>query len=293
MMKKKAYILIGLMLLISLNAFAVEYPKATSWVNDYAGVLGSGQKQDLDSILATFEEKSSNQIFVAILDRIPSGTYLEEYVNELFTRWQPGQKGQDNGVLLAIFIKDRKLRIEVGYGLEGPLTDAASKLIIANDITPSFKQGDYYGGIRKGLQSIILTIQPGYNFPVTPAQPQPRSQKPSSYQINPLFIFFVLWVVLILFSGVVKTIRGTSEGWSSSSTGWNRSRQSNVWIVWLILRILLSVFASGSRGSHSHWRSGSSWGGSRRSSGRGGGGFRGFSGGGGGRSGGGGASGGW
>ena len=142
-MKKHISIITCFILLSVGNAFAVEYPKATAWVNDYAGVLSSSQEQELNSILADFEKKSSGQIFVAILSQLPPDSYLEDYVNELFTRWNPGEKGQDNGALLAVFVKDRQLRIEVGYGLEGILTDAASKLIIENDITPSFKQGDY------------------------------------------------------------------------------------------------------------------------------------------------------
>lgn len=161
-MNKKGWGLILLVTLIAVNVFAVDYPEPTSWVNDYAGVLGSGQKQELDSLLKDFETATTNQIFVCIMETLPADTSLEEYVNELFERWQPGQKDKDNGVLLAIFINDRKLRIEVGYGLEEKLTDAVSKLIITNEIAPGFKQGDYYRGIKNGITSIIQTTKGTY-----------------------------------------------------------------------------------------------------------------------------------
>ncbi len=278
-MKKKTWGLMIVMMVVVVNAFAIDYPKPTAWVNDYAGVLSSDEKQELDAILKDFETKTSIQIFVGIMDRIPSGITLEEYVNELFSRWNPGQKGQDNGVLLAIFIKDRQLRIEVGYGLEDKLTDAASKLIIVNDITPSFKQGDYYSGIRNGLRSIILTLHQDYQFPTSTRQPVSRPQPQKG--MDPLFIIFFLFFVLPVIIRIMRGImRGGSSGWSSSRRGWHKQRRSSTWPI--------IIFGSGSSR------------GSRRSSGGGGGGFGGFfgggggfSGGGGGFSGGGGASGSW
>lgn len=147
---------------------SATFPKASSWVNDYAGVLTSEEKQELDNLLADFETATSHQVFVAIMPNLPVDFTLEEYVNELFARWQPGQQGVDNGVLLAVFLNDRKLRIEVGYGLEAVLTDAASKLIIANDIAPAFQQQQYFQGIKNGLTSILGTVEGTY----TPREPR-------------------------------------------------------------------------------------------------------------------------
>ena len=263
-MKKQMSILV-LIMLMAATAFAIEYPKPTSWVNDYARVLTNNQKQELDVLLKDFETATTNQIFVCIMSNLPAGTTLEEYVNELFARWKPGTKGKDNGVVLAIFINDRKLRIETGYELEANLTDAASKLIIANDITPSFKQGNYYQGIKNGIIGIMRTIKADY-------KPQPTSGKPrptSNYEWQT-----VLWIIIVIVFILFRILAGgrRSIGWSyGSSRGWH---------------------------SHSHRRSGG-WGGS--SSGRSGGFFGGgsssssggFSGGHGGSSGGGGASGSW
>lgn len=144
------------------------FPKASSWVNDYAGILTSEEKQDLDRLLGNFEAATSNQVFAAIMPNLPGDFMLEEYVNELFERWQPGQKGVDNGVLLAVFLHDRKLRIEVGYGLEAVLTDAVCKLIITYNIAPAFQQQQYFQGIKNGLTGILGTIQGTY----TPRKPR-------------------------------------------------------------------------------------------------------------------------
>lgn len=150
------------------SSVSATFPKVTSWVNDYAGVLTSTEKQELDKLLEEFETATSNQVFVAIMQNLPSDFTLEEYVNELFERWQPGQKGVDNGVLLAVFLNDRKLRIEVGYGLEAYLTDAACKLIITYDIVPAFQQQQYFQGLKNGLTSILGTIEGTY----TPRKPR-------------------------------------------------------------------------------------------------------------------------
>ena len=266
-MKRINWILIIAVMLVAANALAIDYPKPTSWVNDYAGVLSTSEKQELDAILKEFETKTSAQIFVAIMDRIPSGLSLEEYVNELFERWSPGQKEKDNGVLLAIFVKDRKLRIEVGYGLEGKLTDAASKLIIVNDITPSFKQGDYYRGIRNGLQSIILTLYKDYPFPSKTTIPSSRSVK--APRLNTTYIVIIIWCIWMALM-FMRTNARKNRGWTSSRSGWKSTRRKTGWTI--------------SFGGGSSRRRSSSFGGSS---------FGGFSGGGGGSSGGGGASGSW
>ncbi len=171
---------------------SATFPKATSWINDYAGVLTSAEKQELDNLLADFETSTSHQVFAAIMSNLPSDFTLEEYVNELFERWQPGQKGVDNGVLLAVLLNDRKLRIEVGYGLEASLTDAVCKLIITYDIAPAFQQQQYFQGIKNGLTSILGTIQGTY----TPRKPQ-----------RPLTIkTLVEWALIGFFTGLSSVL---------------------------------------------------------------------------------------
>jgi uncharacterized protein len=289
-MNKRNWVLILLIMSVAVNALAVDYPKPTSWVNDYAGVLSSDQQQELDSMLKDFETATTNQIFVCIMETLPADTSLEEYVNELFERWQPGQKGKDNGALLAIFINDRKLRIEVGYGLEDKLTDADSKLIIANDIAPGFKQGNYYQGIKNGIDKMILTIKGDYKPQARKAQPsKPRSRSTrTGLDDIPMFaIIAFIWMIFMLIM-LLRSFFGSSGGWSyGSRNGWNRSsrrsRKSSS-----SFSISFGGGSSSSRSSSFSFgssRSSSSSSSRRRSSG--------FSGGGGGSSGGGGASGSW
>jgi len=272
----KRGMIVVVLVFTAMNVWAIDYPKATNWVNDYAGVLSGEEEQTLNVILKDFDSQTSTQIFVAILDRVPSDSTLEEYVNELFTRWNPGTKGQDTGALLAIFVKDRQLRIEVGYGLEDRLTDAASKLIITNDIAPSFRQEAYYTGIRNGLQKMTQIIAPDYQFPTVSRPPATRPQPQSNLD----FLFFLVIVVIVLVAIVGSVLRGPRAGWQSSRSGWQRRRTRSVAVDvgFVLLHILIEILFSG--------------GGSRRSGGSSGG-FGGFSGGRGGSSGGGGASGGW
>ncbi|MDY0095578.1 MAG: TPM domain-containing protein, partial [Candidatus Vecturithrix sp.] len=206
-MRKGHWVIILLIVVYSGSVFAIEYPQLNARVNDYVGVLNADQQQDLENLLKEFNERTPNQIFVAIQSRIPEDATLEGYVNELFERWQPGDKEQDTGVLLAIFIDDRKLRIEVGYGHEATLTDAVSKLIINNDIAPDFKQNNYYSGIRQGVESIIRNIAPDYNIPAASTQPG-SVQKPSSQERSttsqtsvpqlPCVHDFLLWGIWIV-----------------------------------------------------------------------------------------------
>ena len=135
-------------------AWALEVPYLSGRINDTANMLSSGVVVELEEMLKAYEDSTTNQI---VLLTIPSleGESLEDYSLRVAETWKLGQKGVDNGVLLLIARDDRKLRIEVGYGLEASVTDAISTMIINGIITPRFKQGDFEGGIREGL--IALT----------------------------------------------------------------------------------------------------------------------------------------
>ena len=137
-----------------------------SWVTDKAGILTDQQRNYLDKVLSDVQKRSSNQIFVAIFTKMPDGYYLEGFVNKLYDKWRPGLKDKDNGIIMAIFIQDRKIRIEVGYGLEDVITDAQSGAVIRDQITPQFKKGKYYEGILNALQVLIPAAEGKYEIPV-------------------------------------------------------------------------------------------------------------------------------
>jgi len=145
--------ILGLFILAK-PAFAVSYPSPTgNLVSDFANILSSDQKHTLENNLLAFEQKTSIQIVVVTIKSLEGDT-IENYAVKLFENWKIGQKGKDNGLLLLVAIDDHKLKIEVGYGLEGQLNDAKAGDIIRNTISPEFKNGNYYQGITNGLERI-------------------------------------------------------------------------------------------------------------------------------------------
>jgi uncharacterized protein len=125
------------------------------YATDLAGVIDAGRLQALNERLAQFERDTSNQVLVFVDRRIPAGTTLEEYANAAFVAWKVGQKDKDNGVVFFAFIDDRKMRIEVGYGLEPSIPDARAKQIIDLVVTPRFKQGDLTGGVEQAADELM------------------------------------------------------------------------------------------------------------------------------------------
>ncbi|MGB0929853.1 MAG: TPM domain-containing protein, partial [Chitinophagales bacterium] len=140
-----SYFVVVLLFLSSLQLIAKEVPYLSSRVNDYGNVLSDAAEQQLERILKIHEDSTSNQIVVLTIGSLED-EFLEGYSEKVATTWKLGTKNNDNGVLLLVSVLDRKMRIEVGYGLEPYLTDAKSSRIIRNVITPSFRQGDYDGG---------------------------------------------------------------------------------------------------------------------------------------------------
>ncbi|MER3445973.1 MAG: hypothetical protein C4291_03675 [Candidatus Dadabacteria bacterium] len=152
--------LVGLTLMAQ-AAFSLEVPeKPKGRVSDYASLLTDDQIAGLDAELKRYEDETTNQIAVAIFKSL-EGESLEDFSIRLAEKWKIGTR-KDNGVILLIFLDDHGLRIEVGYGLEGTLTDAISSRIIRNDIAPRFRQGDYYGGIEAGIRRIIEATRGEY-----------------------------------------------------------------------------------------------------------------------------------
>ncbi|MGI8604036.1 MAG: TPM domain-containing protein [Verrucomicrobiales bacterium] len=137
-------------------------PKPAAYFNDYAQLVSSEVANRLNARLDQFERESSNQIVVAIFPKLPEGAALEDYTVRTAESWGAGQKKWDNGAVLFVFAQDRKLRIEVGYGLEGALPDGRCDAIIRNDIRPHFRAGNYAVGLEKGIDAIIAATRGEY-----------------------------------------------------------------------------------------------------------------------------------
>jgi uncharacterized protein len=183
-----------------LTATAVQaapaIPKLEGRVNDYAHVLSAGDVQRLDDFLANEENQTSNQIVILTVPSL-DGDEISDFAYRVAQDWKLGQKGKDNGVLVVAAIKDRKLWIEVGRGLQGFLTDAVASQIYRNEITPHFRTGDYFAGLWAGVTAIDKVIHGEYHG--SNAQPQARS----AVHIEPGFVlFWMLFFILVLASHV-------------------------------------------------------------------------------------------
>ena len=163
-------LLAGLVLPASLaRAAEPEFPQLTGRVVDDAGLLNEGDRQELDRALAAFEKQTGDQIVVATLKSL-QGLPIEDYGYQLGRHWGIGQKGKDNGALLIVAPEEHDVRIEVGYGLEGELTDARSRTIIESEILPRFKAGDFPAGIKAGVAAMIQTLGGTYDPALPPVQ---------------------------------------------------------------------------------------------------------------------------
>jgi len=144
-------------LFVAFAAEAVTYPALTGRVVDQANIISAETRSALETKSADLESKSGIQLVVATV-RSLEGQEIEPYANGLFRAWQLGQKDKNNGVLLLVAPNEHRVRIEVGYGLEGTLTDALGKVIITNAITPRFKAGNFSDGIARGVDDIITVL---------------------------------------------------------------------------------------------------------------------------------------
>jgi uncharacterized protein len=146
-----------LSLLLVLPTWGIEFPPLSGRVVDEAGILDQATRAAITEKLAALEAKTTDQLVVVTLKSL-QGTAIEEFGVALGRHWQIGQKGKNNGALLIVAPNERRVRIEVGYGLEGALTDAVSRLIIENAILPRFRAGDFAGGINRGVDDIVSVL---------------------------------------------------------------------------------------------------------------------------------------
>lgn len=192
----KILLIVSLLICLVFQAFALEVPPLKRRVTDLAGVLSPTEQMRLEEKLYLFETKTSNQIAVLIIPSL-KGESLEDYSIKVTDKWKLGDRNKENGVLLLISINDRRVRIEVGYGLEGALTDLISSSIIRNEIAPGFRSGSYYSGIDAGITSIMLATKNEYK--ADPRKYQ-RSRRETGSSFGSLIIF-ILFFLLFLISG--------------------------------------------------------------------------------------------
>lgn len=262
----------------------VPVPQLRARVTDLTATLSQEQRAALEQKLAALEARKGSQVAVLLVPTTQPET-VEQYAIRVFEQWKLGRKGMDDGVLLLVAKNDRRLRIEVGYGLEGAIPDAIAKRVIDEDIVPLFKQGNFYGGISAGTDRISKLIE-GESMP-----PPRRTAAPGSgWSTETLFIGFIILAMAsqLLHSLLGRFLGAGVAGVAAGIVGYVLAGLAAAAIIGLIAFVIsLFIGATGRRGGG--WSSGGNWSSRGGSWSSGGGGFSG----GGGSSGGGGASGRW
>ncbi len=288
-------LILALTLILTPAAHALDVPKLTGYVNDYGSMISPQAKATLEQELLAFEQSDSTQLVIVTIPSL-QGEVLEEFSLKVAEAWKIGQKGKDNGIIFLVSKEDRKLRIEVGRGLEGKLTDLMSGRIIDLVVKPRFKRGDFDGGFITGVHSLIDATRG--EFKAEPGSGKRQGAK-GSQGISRLFTFLIfLGIALLMLGSISKYLAG-----AAGAIGLPAIVSLLLSPVGLIAAIILAVvglvaglilpslFSSGGRGG--------GFGGGYYGGGFGGGGFGGssggsdFGGGGGGDFGGGGSSGDW
>ncbi len=200
-------------------AAALRVPAAPDHrINDYAGALSAVEREQLEQRLAERERSSSNQVVVAIFPSL-DGESLEDFSIRLAQAWRVGRKSLDNGVIFLVFLNDKKMRIEVGYGLEGNLTDAVSSSILRDVVAPRFREGRVADGIGAGLDAIEQAIAGTYRAPA------PGVGRQAARPIDSVSLIMLLIILGGVGMAVIPPLffynsASRGRGWTGRSTGW-------------------------------------------------------------------------
>ena len=192
------------LLLLPWTVCALDVPQLSAHVNDYAGMLSPAAKQELERSLTDFERSDSTQIVVLTIPTL-GGENLEEFSIKVAEAWRIGQKGVDNGVIFLIAKEERQIRIEVGRGLEGKMTDLVSGRIIRGEISPRFKTGDIDDGVIAGVSAIMAVAKGEYKA-------APRDLQQGKKSIHPIFTLVIFLLVACVFLGAISRVLGGLAG---------------------------------------------------------------------------------
>ncbi len=208
---KKTFVAYSVFILLTLTVAELlpqNIPESQNYVSDYAGILDNGQKNQLDRMLKTYDDTTSNQIVVAIFPDA-QGYPVEDFTMKLAEKWKPGYEKRDNGIVLAIFMKERKFRVEVGYGLEDVVPDAYAFQIVSRILRQPFQDGRYYDGIYEAVVALMQAAAGKY-------EAMPRKNLKDK---TPAFPFALLVFIIIIFISMFRRKRYSGAG----SGGWRSS----------------------------------------------------------------------
>ena len=198
-------VLLCMAVLLPCAAAALEVPALKGRVNDYGGMLSPETESRIEALLKELEEKDSTQVAVLTVPSL-GGDSLEDFSIRVAERWKIGRKGFDNGVILLIARDDRKVRIEVGYGLEGRLTDLTAGRIIRDRIVPEFRAGRFDQGVLNGVAAIAEVVRGEFQAPAQPPS------GPAASGIDDLVPFAVFFIFVVAMLGRASRPLGTAAG---------------------------------------------------------------------------------
>lgn len=198
---KKHILYLILIFLLSVDAFSQDIPKLKGNVNDYAGVLSSSEENQISQILTNLERSTSAQVAVLTVDNLQDYS-LESYALKAAEEWGLGQKDRDNGILLLLAMDEKKVRFEVGYGLEGTMTDIKSGYIIRNIILPEFRKGNFASGLFYGVQAVsgILTD----TSDITADELQSYQTEPVRGRSTGIPLNLIIFIIIFLLSSLSR-----------------------------------------------------------------------------------------
>jgi len=209
---------------------AQNYPvKPANYITDEAGVLSADEQNALNRKLRTFEDSTSNQIFVYLAPTL-DGKEMGELCQEIFHKWEIGSKGKNNGVLIGVFVNDHKFRIHTGYGLEGALPDILTKKIQDEEMRPHFKKNDYYAGIDAGIDKLIYYSAHEYKAD------EKKDWTMGDYVLAGLIGYFlnVVFLLIVIYHVVSREKKEQSK---------KKKKQSKPWPKWLLITIAVTFAA--------------------------------------------------
>ena len=229
----KSFIFLSLCFGLSLSAKAFDVPSLTGPVVDQVGILSAGALQNLNQTLFQAHQNQGPQVQVLIVESL-QGESIDQVATQVYDKWKLGDAKLSNGALLLVAIKDKKLRIEVGRGLEGDIPDAIAKRIVMDTISPYFKRGEFELGIQQGVASILhyAGVASGNTQAdsVQPVADQETSGRSGLGTGSIYFIMFIIWILLLIFKpsmalALLFAGRGGGGrgggGWSGGSGGWS------------------------------------------------------------------------
>jgi uncharacterized protein len=225
-------IIVGLATVVAfaaIDSFAAEVipPKPDRYFNDYAGVVSKEAASRFNEQLAQFERETSNQVVVAVFPKMQSASDIADYTQRVAQSWAVGQKDRRNGAVLFVFVQDRKMFIQVGYGLEGALPDITAFDITEYHIKPHFRSGNYEAGLATGIELVCKAIRGEYK-----GSGRTRAEKRTTIIDQSVWVYLLIFAIFIVFNLVGgfwrrRGYRYSSSGgpyiggWSSGGGGWS------------------------------------------------------------------------